>query len=119
MAIESEINGMTQAGTFRVVGSAVKYLVGTALLTAASFAHSSTPEEWDRLFATATHTCIHASGLNRPKASPPVDFSDKVMVEVRGYWPQPHMDNAPARSVCLYDKLTKRAEVMDAPLVGR
>jgi hypothetical protein len=58
---------------------------------------------------------MDASGLKRAQPGPPVDFTDKVMVAVRGYWPQQPAQKSPAVVVCLYDKETGRAEAKRPP----
>jgi len=92
--------------------------VVAALLSASSFAHASSGPAWADLYSAAARACVHASGLKRSQPSAPVDFTDKVMIAVRGYWPQRHMNNAPAMLMCLYDKRTGRVEVQQAPRMG-
>lgn len=86
-----------------------------ALAILASSAHASSPEAWAELHKRATAACLKASDLKKPKAGKPVDFEDKVLLFIDGTWPQPHMKNAPARFVCLYDKRTRAAEAVDLP----
>jgi hypothetical protein len=80
-----------------------------------SSANASSPDAWTELFKRASAACIKASELKKPKAGPPVDFPDKVLVIVDGIWPQPHMKNAPARLACLYDKRARTATVAELP----
>lgn len=94
---------------------------GTAALLALAIAAASTATalasssaKWAELTNRASAECAKASELKKPKTAPPIDFSDKVLVFVDGIWPQPHMKNAPARFVCLYDKLTERAQAVEA-----
>ena len=81
----------------------------------ATAALASSPDAWTELFKRASAACVKASELNKAKAGTPVDFSDKVLVVVDGHWPQPHMKNAPARFVCLYDKKARTAETRELP----
>lgn len=88
----------------------------TALMVATTFANASSTDAWAKLFSTAKKVCIQSSGLRHARSSnTPIDFADKVMVVVKGFWPQPHMKGAPAMLICLYDKRDGRAEIREAP----
>lgn len=76
---------------------------------------ASSAQAWAELFARASKACIRASELSGAKAGQPADFQDKVLIMVDGRWPQPHMNNAPARFACLYDKRSRRAEARELP----
>src|SRR5690606_11346153 len=45
----------------------------------------------------------------------PIDFTDRVLVLVKGRWPQPHMKGKTAVFACLYDKSTGAAEAQEVP----
>lgn len=81
----------------------------------AATAEASSPAAWADLFKRASAACVKASALTKAKAVTPVDFTDKVLVIVDGQWPQPHMKNAAARFVCLYDKRARTAEASELP----
>ena len=76
---------------------------------------ASSADKWAELTQRASAACAKASELKNAKAGKSTDFSDKVLVLVDGIWPQPHMKNATARFVCLYDKRTQTAEAVEAP----
>lgn len=86
-----------------------------ALGLLAATAQASSPDAWAELHKRASAACVKASDLKKARAGTLVDFQDKVLVMVDGIWPQPHMKNAPARFVCLYDKRTRTAEATDLP----
>ena len=83
-------------------------------MLASGTALASSPAAWDALFEKAKTACLRASELRAAKVTGrPVDFPSSVLVIVSGRWPQPHMNNAPARLACLYDKTTGLAEARD------
>ena len=82
----------------------------------AAAAPASAYAELDRRSAAA---CIKAAALKDSRVGSAVRFSDPTGYDARvvtGRWPQPHMKNAPARMLCLYERRTGRAEVQELAL---
>jgi hypothetical protein len=94
-------------------------LAGLALALATAMpARASSQESWAALFKAASAACATASGLaGATPVGDPVDFSDRVLVVVRGRWPQPHMTGEPpATFACLFPKLGGPAEAHEIRL---
>jgi heat shock protein HslJ len=92
-----------------MLGGAISLAIATPL-------YASTPDSWAKLDATTQTACVKASGLTSTTVSPPVRFSDKLLVDARvidGVWPQPHMKGARASMLCIYNRKTKHVEVQE------
>lgn len=89
-------------------------LAFAASLSSASFA--ATPQSYAALDRASAAACARAAGLGSAKVGPPARFSDRMGVDARlvaGRWRQPHMNGAPAKLLCLYDRRTRRVEVQE------
>lgn len=89
---------------------------GGFALTPISPSFASTPESWAKLDTASQAACIKASGLTSATAGPPTRYSDKLLIDARiidGIWPQPHMKDAKASMLCLYNRKTKKVEVQE------
>ena len=87
-----------------------------------TLATASSPAAWlvhDRELAAA---CATASGLKHAQAAgKPMAFDDKVGLTallVSGRYTQPHIKNRTGRVLCLYDRKTKVASVVEADQLG-
>jgi hypothetical protein len=88
----------------------VACLAGSAL--------ASTPQAWSAYDAEVLKACIAASSLKGTHAAGRrVDFDDTVgysALVLAGSYPQPQMNNQPGRELCLFDRRTRTATVMEA-----
>lgn len=79
---------------------------------------ASTPQAYRELDRASSMACLRASGFRNAAFAPsPLRFSDRLGVDARlitGTFPQPHMKGRQGMALCLYDRKTKRAEVVDA-----
>jgi heat shock protein HslJ len=90
--------------------------VAAATLMTSAVTFASAPDKWAKVDGASQIACLKAAGLNEARVGPPIRFSDKVMVDsrvVEGIWPQPHMNGAEARMLCLYNRKNKRVEVQE------
>lgn len=86
------------------------------LLLLPAAASASPASDYARLDQRSAAACTKAAGLKDSRVSSPVRFSDRVAIDARlvtGRWPQPHMKNANATMLCLYDRRTGKAEVQE------
>jgi hypothetical protein len=103
--------------------TAVLLGVAAVLVLPAPRVFASTPEAWDAYTQEVTAACEAASGLKgaRP-AGDLIEFDDRVGITVlliAGRYPQPHMHNARARILCLFDRRSRQASVADAEHISR
>ena len=92
-------------------------IAGIALVATASPALASTDAAWAASNRAGKAACIAAANLARPSVSAPLNFSDQVgrdAMLVRGMYKQRFMKNAWGTMLCLYDRRTRRAEVVEA-----
>jgi|HubBroStandDraft_1064217.scaffolds.fasta_scaffold02351_3 hypothetical protein len=86
-------------------------------------ARASTPEAWAAHTQEVIAACVAASGLRKAHAAGDlVEFDDSVgftAVLIAGRYPQPHMHDAAARVLCLFDKRSRRALVSGADAILR
>ena len=95
----------------------MKFLIAGIALLAAGPALASTDAAWAASNQAAKRACIAAANLARPSVSAPLTFSDQVgrdAMLVRGMYKQRFMKNAWGTMLCLYDRRTRRAEVVEA-----
>ena len=96
----------------------MKFLIASiALVAAAGPALASTDAAWATSNRAGRAACIAAANLARPSVSAPLNFSDQVgrdAMLVRGMYKQRFMKNAWGTMLCLYDRRTRRAEVVEA-----
>jgi hypothetical protein len=86
-------------------------------LLAASQASASTEAAWAASAKAGRAACAAAANLARPTVSAPLNFSDQVgrdAMLVRGMYKQRFMKSAWGTMLCLYDRRTHRAEVVEA-----
>ncbi|RZI81120.1 MAG: hypothetical protein EOP38_20380 [Rubrivivax sp.] len=90
--------------------------VGGAGLTSA--ARASSPDAWTSLAAEVTSACKAVSQLKSPRpAGALVGYDDTVgwtALLLKGRYPQPHMKNRAGRELCLFDRKTRQAHVVEA-----
>jgi hypothetical protein len=83
----------------------------------------STPQAWDAYTQEVTAACVAASGLRGAHpAGDLVEFDDRIGITVlliAGRYPQPHMHDARAHVLCLFDRRTRKASVADADHISR
>lgn len=99
--------------TSRTFLSAVASLVVLALP-----AHATTPDAWKSHKAEVIAKCTKASGLQDAKlVGELIEYDDSIGLTaalIAGTYPQPHMRNKPGRSLCLFDKRSRTANVAPA-----
>lgn len=90
--------------------------IGGAGLTTA--ARASSPGAWASLTAEVTSACKAVSQLKSPRPSGAlVSYDDTVgwtALVLKGRYPQPHMKNRAGRELCLFDRKTRQAHVVEA-----
>ncbi len=101
----------------------MKATARTAITAACLFAllplagHASTSQAWQESAQEVRRACIEASGLNQARlASEQAVFDDSIAqtaVLVRGKAPQPHMKGATQQVLCLYDRRSRQARVVE------
>ena len=99
----------------------LRSLILTTLVVIVAPASAATPDSYTALDRRSAAACRAASGLQDAKIGPAVRFSDRFLVDARtvtGRWPQPHMKNAAASLLCLYNRRTQRAETQEAATPG-
>jgi len=99
----------------------LRSLILATLVVIAVPASAATPDSYTALDRRSATACRAASGLRDAKVGPAVRFSDRFLVDARtvtGRWPQPHMKNAAASMLCLYNRRTQRAETQEAATSG-
>ena len=87
-----------------------------ACLALAAPVCAATPDSYAKLDKASATACAKASGLRGPSVGPAMRYSDNMLIDARvveGTWPQPHMNNAKARMLCLYHRRSKRVEVQE------
>jgi len=92
-------------------------IAAVALAAAAAPALASTDAAWAASNRAARAACIAAANFARPSVSAPLNFSDQVgrdAMLVRGMYRQRFMKHAWGTMLCLYDRRTHRAEVVEA-----
>ncbi len=81
-------------------------------------ASAATPQSYQELDRVSSLACLRASGFRDAAFAPsPLRFSDQMGVDARlitGTYPQAHMSGKQGMALCLYNRSTKRAEVVDA-----
>ncbi len=89
---------------------------GAAALSTAS--RASSPDAWSSFQAEVTATCKAASQLKSPSpAGAQIGYDDTVgltALVLKGRYPQPHMKNRAGRELCLFDRKTRQAHVLEA-----
>jgi hypothetical protein len=89
----------------------------------ASQAWASSPAAWTEHDREVASACAKASGLK--KAEPvgrPMAYEDRVgftVLLIQGRYPQPHMKNRLGRELCLFNRGTHDAAVLEADQLGR
>lgn len=85
-------------------------------------AFASTPAAWSDHDKEVAATCAKASGLKDAQpVSTPMAYDDRVgftVLLIQGRYPQPHMKNRAGRELCLFDRQTKDAAVIEADQLG-
>ena len=88
-------------------------LVALAVLGKSLPAHASSSEAWASHRAEVVAKCTQASGLkNAQLMGELIEYDDSVGLTVAfiaGLYPQPHVRDQAGRSLCLFDKRTRRA----------
>ena len=80
-------------------------------------ARASTDAAWAASTKAGRAACMASANLARPIVSAPLNFSDQVgrdAMLVRGMYKQRFMKRAWGTMLCLYDRRTHRAEVVEA-----
>lgn len=80
-------------------------------------AGASAPDQWKQLQQQAGQSCKKAAGLMGPRVSKMIVFDDRtrmVAMLVTGTFPQKHTKGARGTSLCLYDRLKKKASAEEA-----
>lgn len=87
-------------------------------LALAGSVSAATPEAWAAHKKEVVSKCSQASGLKTPKlVGELIEYDDAVgytAALISGTYPQPHMRNAPGRSLCLFDKRGRKAHASPA-----
>lgn len=86
-------------------------------LLAAAPAAASTDAAWAASAKAGRAACAAAANFARPTVSAPLNFSDQIgrdAMLVRGMYKQRFMKSAWGTMLCLYDRRTHRAEVVEA-----
>ena len=88
------------------------------LLLFCSPARASSPDDWRQHFQEVRKTCIKESGLVKAQAiSEIIVFGDEVGYDallIKGHYPQPHMKNTVGKSLCLFNRKTRKAKTVEA-----
>lgn len=96
----------------------MKTLIATlCLVAAAGPALASTDAAWAASNRAGKAACIAAANFARPSVSAPLNFNDQIgrdAMLVRGMYKQRFMKHAWGTMLCLYDRRTHRAEVVEA-----
>lgn len=96
----------------------VKGFVLAATALAAFAAQASAPSAWKDYDQRVTRACVAASGLKDVKpVGGLVQYDDRVPVTalvLAGRYPQKHMNNAPGRELCVWDRKAEKAYVSEA-----
>lgn len=81
-------------------------------------AQAATPQAYRELDRASSLACLRASGFRDAAFAPsPLRFSDQMNVDARlitGTYVQRHMKGKQGMVLCLYNRKTRRAEVVDA-----
>lgn len=89
-----------------------------ATATLGSPAGASSPDAWTSFKAEVVAACQAASQLKSPKAAGAlVSYDDTVgwtALVLKGRYPQAHMKNRSGRELCLFDRKTRQAHVVEA-----
>jgi hypothetical protein len=97
----------------------MRYLISLAAVIAlAEPVSASSPAAWHKLQREAERHCIVESNFVRPNVSKMIVFDDKTAVVaflVSGIHRAPHMKAAGSTNLCLYNRLTKRVSIQEAP----
>jgi heat shock protein HslJ len=94
----------------------LKTVVLVAASCATSAAIASTPDQWAKVDKASEAACLKAAKLTNAMVGPATRYSDRMLIDARvveGNWPQPHMQGAKARMLCLYHRKSKRVEVQE------
>ncbi|MES2414012.1 MAG: hypothetical protein V4614_09435 [Pseudomonadota bacterium] len=93
-----------------------------ALACVAFGAQASSPAAWSEHDKEVAATCAKVSGLKGAQASgKPMAYDDRVGITallIQGRYPQPHMKNRVGRELCLFDRETREAVVIEADQLG-
>lgn len=88
-------------------------LAAAAGLTASPAALASSPAAREAHTSDVVASCIKASGLKNARlVGALIDYDDRAgftAALIAGTYPQPHMRNQPGRSLCLFDRRTRRS----------
>src|SRR3546814_9534813 len=94
----------------------MKALMIAGLAIAALPAVAATPQAYEELDRTSSLACLRASGFRDAAYAPePLRFSDRLGVDARlvtGTYAQSDMKGKQGMVLCLYDRKSKRAEVV-------
>ena len=97
-------------------------VLAVGIVAVTSIAGGSPPEEWERHEKEVTSACLAASNLRDARtASSLISFDDLVGISaliIDGRYPQPHMKNAPARMLCLFDRRSRIAHLSAADSIA-
>ncbi|MES2511113.1 MAG: hypothetical protein V4625_14375 [Pseudomonadota bacterium] len=92
------------------------------VLAASGAAFASTPAAWSDHDKEVAATCAKASGLKDAQpVGTPMAYDDRVgftALLIQGRYPQPHMKNRVGRELCLFDRETREAAVIEADQLG-
>jgi heat shock protein HslJ len=91
-------------------------LIGLILFAIHVPANASTPRAYAALDRQTHRTCIEVSGLRDATATTISRFSDQFGIDainVTGIYPQAHMYGAAGNMMCLYNRITGKAEVQE------
>ena len=95
-------------------------LACTALL--ASHAVASSPAAWSAHDKEVAASCVKASTLkNAQPAGQPMAYDDRAgmtVLLISGRYPQAHMKNRAGRELCLFDRKTRAAYVIEADQIN-
>ena len=92
-------------------------ILASLLPTIPMSARASTDAAWGASTKAGRAACIASANLARPAVSAPLNFSDQTGRDaflVRGMYKQRFMKRARGTMLCLYDRRTHRAEVVEA-----
>ncbi|WP_297834023.1 hypothetical protein [Pseudomonas sp.] len=92
-------------------------LLLASLMVAAGQAYASGDQAWSDLDKAVIDSCVKASQLKNVKpAGTAALFDDSVgynALLLKGHYPQPHMKNKVGTELCLYQRQSKKAVVIE------
>lgn len=96
----------------------IKPILIIAAGIAALPASAASPQAYQELDRASSLACLRASGFRDAAFAPsPLRFSDHMGVDARlitGTYAQPHMKGKQGMVLCLYNRKSRKAEVVDA-----